>query len=263
MGREAECRARLGGKSARGKALLETSELLFRSTVRGQLRIAVPFKEMTSVSASASDLTVVWGGGTLVLELPATEAQRWAKRIRNPPSRLDKLGVKPTSQVVLVGAVRGLDDDDDDNESDGASPGAASELRAFIDEIEARGATVVKGPPPPTSGAEIIVFVAAHTRADLRRIARLAPALRAGGALWILRPKGGAAITEADVRQAGRSAGLVGVKVAAFSPATTADKFVVPVSARRATTRVPARQGQDERRQASPAGARRRFRNPS
>ncbi len=62
MGKEAACRARLDGKSARGKALLETSELVFRSTVRGQLRVAVPFKEMTVVTAGASDLTVVWGG---------------------------------------------------------------------------------------------------------------------------------------------------------------------------------------------------------
>jgi hypothetical protein len=247
MGKEAACRARLDGKSARGKALLETSELVFRSTVRGQLRVVVPFKEMTVVSAGASDLTVVWGGGTLVLELPATEAQRWAERIRNPPSRLDKLGVKATSKVALLaGVARG--DLDDDN---GPSPGAVSELRAFIaparselraflDEVEARGATVLKGPPPATSGAEVVVFVAARSRADLRQITRLAPALRAGGALWILRPKGSAAITEADVREAGRAAGLVDVKVAAFSPATTADKFVLPLAARAAAAR-PAR----------------------
>jgi hypothetical protein len=249
MGRESACRARLDGKSARGKALLETSELVFRSTVRGELRVAVPFKEMTVVRAGASDLTVVWGGGTLVLELPATEARRWAERIRNPPSRLDKLGVKATSKVALLaGAARGGQDydDNDDNDDDASpSPGAASELRAFIaparselrafmDEVEARGATILKGPPPATSGAEVVVFVAARARADLRQITRLAPALRAGGALWILRPKGSAAITEADVREAGRAAGLVDVKVAAFSPATTADKFVLPLAARAA-----------------------------
>jgi hypothetical protein len=225
MGREAACRARLDGKSVPGKALLETSELIFRSTVRGQLRVAVPFKEMTAVSASASDLTVVWGGGRLVLHLPAAaEAKAWAERIRNPPSRLEKLGVKSTSRVALVG-------------------GAATtpELRAFIDEVKARGATVLKSPPPATAGAEVIVFLTAETPADLQQIARLTPALRAGGTLWLLRSKGAsAAVTEAEVRKAGRAAGLVDVKVAAFSATITADKFVVPLAAR-AVAAAPAR----------------------
>jgi hypothetical protein len=31
-------------------------------------------------------------------------AQKWAGRIQNPPSRLDKLGVKPGMKVRLIGA---------------------------------------------------------------------------------------------------------------------------------------------------------------
>ena len=56
MGREALCEARLGKQTSRGKALLETSDLLFR----GDFRVAVPFKEMTRVRADTTKLTVAW-----------------------------------------------------------------------------------------------------------------------------------------------------------------------------------------------------------
>lgn len=212
MGREATCRARLAGESSKGKALLETQELLFR----GDFRVVVPFKEMTSVSADASSLTVSWTDGkaqTLVLELGA-EAVRWAARIRNPPSRLDKLGVKATSTVALLGGDRAW---------------AGSELQGFVGELEARGATILEGKPTAETN---LFFLPVTKRAGLHKLPALVPALRSGAALWVLRPKGSPDVSEADVRGAGRSAGLVDVKVAAFSPTLTADKFVVPKSRR-------------------------------
>ena len=78
-----------------------------------------------------------------------------------------------------------------------------------------------------------MVFLVVETREDLAKIAELVGALRTGGALWTLRRKGAsAAVSEGDVRGAGRAAGLTDVKVAAFSDERTADKFVVPVAAR-------------------------------
>ena len=57
---------------------------------------------------------------------------------------------------------------------------------------------------------------------------------RAAARYGSLRRKGaGAAVSEGDVRGAARAAGLTDVKVAAFSDERTADKFVVPVAARR------------------------------
>jgi hypothetical protein len=54
------------------------------------------------------------------------------------------------------------------------------------------------------------------------------------GALW--EPSGedflSPALTEAEVMAAGKEAGLVDVKVVSFSPTHTAEKFVIPVSAR-------------------------------
>jgi hypothetical protein len=56
--------------------------------------------------------------------------------------------------------------------------------------------------------------------------------LKQNGALWIIRPKGSEAITEAEVMAAGKHAGLVDVKVVSFSPSHTAEKFMIPRSAR-------------------------------
>jgi hypothetical protein len=40
MGQEVTCTARWGGKSVRGKALLETAEIIFR----GEERLKIPFR---------------------------------------------------------------------------------------------------------------------------------------------------------------------------------------------------------------------------
>jgi hypothetical protein len=219
VGREAACRARFEGQSSRGKALLETTELVFR----GDFRVVIPLHDIRSLDADASALTVSWGARdarkkqTLVLELGA-DARKWAERIRNPPSRLDKLGVKATSTVALIGGKRACAADED--------------LRAFVAEVEARGARVVKSAPTGSEG-DLVVFLVVEAREDLAKVAELVGALRTGGALWTLRRKGaGAAVTEGDVRSAARGAGLADVKVAAFSDERTADKFVVPIAAR-------------------------------
>ena len=57
-------------------------------------------------------------------------------------------------------------------------------------------------------------------------------ALKQNGALWIIRPKGSHAITESEVMEAGKRAGLVDVKVVSFSLTHTAEKFVIPRNAR-------------------------------
>jgi Protein of unknown function (DUF3052) len=218
MGREAACTARLAGAGPRqgsvtstGKALLETVELLFR----GDFRVAVPFKEMTDIRADASELTVTWPGGTLVLGLGAA-ARAWAERIRNPPGRLDKLGVKATSVTTLVG---------------GGRAGEHPDLDEFVAEVEARGAKIGRGNPDARVD---LVFACIERREDVRVLARLRRAMRPDAAIWVLRPKGkgAAAVSEAEVRAAAKAAGLVDVKVAAFSPSWTAEKLVIPLAER-------------------------------
>src|SRR5262245_53371494 len=118
MGREVECTARIGGKSARGKALLETKELIFR----GDLRLKIPFAAIKEVKAAGGALTVRWSEGEAAFALGA-EAEAWAAKIKNPPGRLDKLGVKPGLRLAVVGPLE----------------------PAFLDEARGRGADVVAG----------------------------------------------------------------------------------------------------------------------
>ena len=101
MGLEATCAATLDGERSRGTALLETTELLFRST-SSDLRARVPLAEVASVKVAGKTLTLVWGEHQLSLEL-GVAAETWAAKIKNPPSRLSKLGVKPASRIALVG----------------------------------------------------------------------------------------------------------------------------------------------------------------
>jgi hypothetical protein len=206
MGLEATCRATLAGQSSRGKALLETTELLFR----GDFRARVPLAEVKDLTVTEQTLAVCWPGGTLTLELGSVAA-RWADKIRTPPSRLDKLGVKANSRVALVGRFT-FDD-------------------TFVTELGARTASVRVGAARTLVD---LLFFAPTTRVDLDRIATLARRLQPAGALWIVRTKGkDTPVTETDTRSAGLAAGLVDVKVAAFSATHTAEKFVIPVARRK------------------------------
>ena len=202
MGREAMCTARLGKQKGSGKALLETSELIFR----GDFRAKIPFQAMSAIVAKGKTLSVTWPEGTLALELAEAEATKWAEKIKNPPSRLDKMGVKPETTVAVVGKLE----------------------PAFIDELNARAARVDRKLGAPVN----VVLLAAETSADLQRLEALKKNIVAEGAIWVVRRKGNAEVTETSVRAAGKAAGLVDVKVAAFSPTHTADKFVIPVARR-------------------------------
>ena len=202
MGQEARCTLTFGRTKAEGKALLETDALIFRG---GDVRLSVPYREMTSVTATDGALRVESGSGVAVFAIgPA--AAKWADKIRNPPSRLDKLGVKPGTAVILLG----VEDD------------------AVPAELAARGAHVSSR----LSGEADIVFLGADRRDRLEKLVPIQRHLKRDGAIWVVRPRGIDAITERDVMQAGKAAGLVDVKVARFSDTHTAEKFVIPVRRR-------------------------------
>ncbi len=113
---------------------------------------------------------------------------------------LDKLGVKPGHRVALIGS---FDPD-------------------FVEQLRARGASVSRRAVRDADQ----IYLAAETNKDLRKISSLRKSMRRDGSLWVVRPKGVKAITEAATQQAGLDAGLVDVKVVSFSPTHTAEKFV-------------------------------------
>src|SRR5262245_45434306 len=98
MGQELQCRMRYRNRTLAGKAYLETDHVLFR----GDERLKILLKDLKSVKASAGMLHLEFSGGPAQLELGAA-AEKWAGKILNPPSRADKLGVKPGLAVKLVG----------------------------------------------------------------------------------------------------------------------------------------------------------------
>ena len=203
MGAEAICDAKVNGKRVNGRARLEMDTLEFRAP---ELRLSIPFKQMRRIVAEGGSLVVESDQGTLSLALGPVAA-RWADKIRNPPSRLDKIGAKPEWRASAVG----IDD------------------RGFLKEMGDRIAQLSIGRVLADSDA---IFFGATDAAQLSRLAALKRSLKPAGALWVIRPKGRKEISEQSVMAASKAAGLVDVKVVSFSPTHTAEKFVIPVKNR-------------------------------
>lgn len=98
MGSELPCTRHQAGKTSSGKALLESSELLFR----GDTRLKIPFAAIISVDATDGHLHVRTKDGLAIFGL-GPPAAKWREKTANPKSVLDKLGVKPGHTVSLVG----------------------------------------------------------------------------------------------------------------------------------------------------------------
>jgi hypothetical protein len=208
MGYEVECTLSLDGRVSKGLAVLEQQEIVFR----GPVRLKIPLGSITSATSRDGSLEVRFANSTARFGLgPA--AAKWAARITNPPSRLDKLGVKAGVTVVTIDIV-------DDR---------------FLKEMIQRSARVLTD---ARRGEADLVFFGAESRTALGKLAAYTPLIKSNGAFWVIRPKGTTIITESDVMAAGKKAGLVDVKVVSFSETHTAEKFVIPVAKRQAAAPV-------------------------
>ena len=205
MGNEANCAVSVGKQKARGKALLETSELIFRGE-DGALRLKIPFSSVKSAKAVNGELRLEVPEGLAVFALGAN-AEKWREKILHPKTRSEKLGVKANEAVCLVG------------EFDGD----------FLAELSSCTKNVTTG---KVAGAPDWIFFAAGSVKELSQVSKLAKSLKDRAALWIVYPKGQTQITENDVLTSGRKAGLKDVKVVGFSATCTALKFVIPVEKR-------------------------------
>ena len=202
MGSEVRCRVRFGKDTSEGKALLETSEVLFR----GEFRLKIPFASIRSAKAVDGELRLQTANGLAVFELGAA-AEKWREKILHPKSRIEKIGLKPGAKICLFG---GFDSD-------------------FLDELKLLGAFVSKDKVAADADA---VFFAADSLKELSSVAKIAKSFKGATALWIVYPKGQKSITENDVIAAGRKTGLKDVKVVGFSVTHTALKFVIPLDMR-------------------------------
>ena len=203
MGQEAICKIRLGRKVVEGKALLESQEMIFRGT---DLRLKIPFSDVSAIEANDGWLRLTYSDGTAAFDL-GSHAAKWAEKIRNPKSLIEKLGVKAGMRVSVLA----IQDE-----------GFRRDLVSRTDDVtESR---VAKGSD--------LIFLGAEQDGTLAKLGQLSRSLKPNGALWVVYPKGQKHITEGGILAAGKRAGLVDVKVASFSPTHTALKFVIPVGRR-------------------------------
>lgn len=202
MGSEVFCKLRFGEQESEGKALLETSEIVFR----GDFRLKIPFSTLKSAKAVDGELCLETAQGLAIFQLGAT-AEKWLEKMLHPKSRIEKLGVKSGAKVSVIGKF--------DAE--------------FLPEILALAKSITKGRAARDADH---IFFAANRKNDFSSLSKITKALSGAAALWIVYPKGQKHITENDVLSAGRKSGLKDVKVVGFSPTHTALKFVIPLSRR-------------------------------
>jgi len=207
MGSEVKCRVRFGKQESEGKALLETTEIIFR----GDFRLKLPFATIQSVKVVGDDLQVETADGVAIFKLGAATAAKWREKILHPKTRIEKLGIKPGMKVSLIG----FENQDEE----------------FVKEIESVKAVVTPTNQGPSKDCDFIFF-RIDTNKQLTQIAKLARGMLGAVALWIVYPKGQQHITEGNVLSAGRKTGLTDIKVVGFSPTHTALKFVIPVKKR-------------------------------
>jgi hypothetical protein len=202
MGQEVLCTARWGGKGLRGRALLETAEIIFR----GEERLKIPFSSIRAVEAKDGELRLKTDEGLLVFDL-GERAEKWREKIANPKSIVEKLGVKAGEPVAVFGKL--------DAE--------------FLEKLKEQKSSVEKANIVDGIGW---VFLGAETRGELGEVKKIVGKMKGTTALWVVYLKGQKSITETDVIDAGRKAGLKDVKVVGFSATHTALKFVIPVEKR-------------------------------
>jgi hypothetical protein len=203
MGAETTCEVTFNGKTSTAKVRLETAVLQIRGA---DLRLDVPFASMKKVVARDGSLKVGHAAGSLTLAL-GKAADKWVEKILHPPSRLTKLGVRSDWRAVILGNIE----------------------REFVDELRAAVTTLSVGRVLKQADA---IFVGITRPSDFERVSAAKSSIKPDGAVWLIRPKGSAEVTEGAVMAAGKAAGLVDVKVVAFSATHSALKFVIPVKDR-------------------------------
>jgi hypothetical protein len=207
MGSEVKCRVRFGKQESQGRALLETSEVIFR----GDFRLKISFATIQSVKVVDDELQVRIPEGLARFELGASTAEKWREKILHPKTRIEKIAIKPGTRVSLVGF--------------------ENQDKEFVKELESAKAVIMPADNTLAKDCDSI-FLSIDTQKQLTQIVKIARKMLGAVALWIVYPKGQQHITEGDVLSAGRKAGLKDIKVVRFSPTHTALKFVIPVNKR-------------------------------
>jgi hypothetical protein len=177
MGAEAIVTARFKGKDRH------------RQGAAGNGRAAVPRRRCEAVDSVRADVEDRRRAGTLSVTFPdgtasfdlGVAAPKWAEKMQHPPSRLQKIGVKPEWRVSAIGVTDA----------------------AFLHELEDAVAHLSIGRVVKDCDA---IFFGVTKEAELTRLETLKASLKPNGALWIVRPKGRPEISE-RANDGGRQSG--------------------------------------------------------
>ncbi|MEI8281110.1 MAG: hypothetical protein WCG75_01775 [Armatimonadota bacterium] len=199
MGLETICRVKLNSEISEGKAHCGDGELDFR----GEFRLRWKWSELERVSSNDGILTAVRGSDLAEFYL-GEDAVKWEHAIKNPRSRLDKLGLKPHHIYTLWG-----DFDEDFS-------------------IE----TTNRAGEPSSQGPYDLVFVRLWTTDDLVSLNLARESIASNGGVWAVWLKGKKELSETHIRDFALANGLVDVKVASFSETLSSLKVVIPVALR-------------------------------
>jgi hypothetical protein len=101
MGREAKVEYADANGRAQVKAHLDSAAI----ELTGGKKLKLPLASVKSATVDGDLLKIAAGATKFTLALGAKEAEAWRKKILNPPSLAEKLGIKPDKTVALIGAV--------------------------------------------------------------------------------------------------------------------------------------------------------------
>jgi hypothetical protein len=197
MGREALIAYRAGKERAEVRAHLGSAAL----QLTGGKKLTVPLAGVRKAVVEGDALKIETKTEKFELALGAKEAAAWAKKILNPPSLSQKLGVKADTKVLIVG--------ERIKEIDEAAVGA--ERAATLTAAKAKAANVV------------ILTLAPETAA--KQIATAAKVLPKGTTLWLVYRKGTKPNGD-DIIHLARKAGLKDTKVARISETHASLRFI-------------------------------------
>ena len=207
MGREATCHCQWSGVFGQCRVLLESNELILRGAISRRTLIS----SLTHVFVQGGELHLQVGEEAVVLTLGADLAKRWAEKIATPPPTLaTKLGISPTTRLLLVGEF------------------ATDELERAI----AQAATT-DGKNPN------LILAGVRVAADLDYALDVYAHHPSNPPIWIIYRKGtsklkgpGKLIGETEIRTLLRQEGFIDTKVASVSASLTALRFIKQAHAR-------------------------------
>ena len=200
MGREARIVYSSGRERAEVRAHLDSASL----QLSGGKKLVVQLSDVRTAKVVGEDLAIETKTGKFKLALGAKEASAWAKKILNPPTLAEKLGIKPDTTVLAVGSrIKEIDE--------AIANAAKVERAATLTASKAKTATVA------------LLTLAPETAP--KQIEAAAKVLPKGTALWLVYTKGVNPNGD-DIIRLARQAGLKDTKVARISVTHAALRFI-------------------------------------